>query len=100
MSFGVLGSMDIARDVYRGYCDYYYNGKICVQIGLLIFVDFFGEINVGDGCWRHLTLNVFVQCSNVRSCSVNIRTREHGFMKKIQEHSNIEHPNIQILPNK
>ena len=28
------------------------------------------------------TMNICVQCSNVRSCSANIRTREHGFEKK------------------
>ena len=60
MSFGVMGSMDIARDIYRGYCDYYdyyYNSKICVQIGLLIFVDFFfGDKDVGDKSLRDLIL--------------------------------------------
>ena len=54
MSFGVLASTDIAWDVYRGYCDDYYgyydNRRTCVQIGLLIFI-FFGQIDVGDGCW-------------------------------------------------
>ena len=44
-------------------------------------------------------MNICVRCSNVRSCSANIRTREHGFKKKIKEHSNIEHANIRILAN-
>ena len=47
----------------------------------------------------HRTMNICVRCSNVRSCSANIRTREHGFKKKIKEHSNIEHANIRILAN-
>ena len=41
-------------------------------------------------------MNICVQCSNVRSCSANIRTREHGFKKKIKEHSNID-PNIRTF---
>ena len=44
-------------------------------------------------------MNICVQCSSVRSCSANIRTREHGFKKKIKERSNIEHANIRILAN-
>ena len=44
-------------------------------------------------------MDICVQCSNVRSCSANIRTREHGFRKKNKEHSNIEHANIRILAN-
>ena len=42
----------------------------------------------------HRTLNICVQFSNVRSCSTNIRTREHGAEKKIKEH-----PNIWMLMN-
>jgi len=44
MSFGVLGSLDIANYLYRGYCDYYdyyYNGKICIQMYGLIVVETF-----------------------------------------------------------
>ena len=47
----------------------------------------------------HRTMNICVRCSNVRSCSANIRTGEHEFKKKIKEHSNIEHANIRILAN-
>ena len=38
----------------------------------------------------HRTMKIYVQCSNVRSCSTNIRTREHGFEKTNKEQSKIE----------
>ena len=47
----------------------------------------------------HRTLNIIVQCSNVRSCSANIRTGEHWSEKKIKEHSNIEHLDFRKLAN-
>lgn len=47
----------------------------------------------------HRTLNICVQCSNVRSCSANIRTHEHWSGKKIKEHSKIEHSNIWMPMN-
>ena len=61
--------------------------------------------------------NICVQFSNVRLCSTNIRTQEHGFHRKfddftekikirtaehfkISEHSNIDHLDIRTLANK
>ena len=44
----------------------------------------------------HRTMNICVRCSNIRSCSANIRTRDHGLEKKLK---NIRTLNIQILAN-
>ena len=55
-----------------------------------------------DGRGRR-TINICVQCSNARSCSANIRAREHGFedsnFRTLGNWLTFEHPTFQNSKN-